>query len=103
TSGLTLDGGSFNVLEGDAFAGEGVMDPIKPGEKRLLSYAADLGLLVDAKQKDEQQRVMRVAITHGAMTQSTEERQERIYTIHNRDTRSEERRVGKEWRETREQ
>jgi len=69
TSGLTLDGGSFNVLEGDAFAGEGVMDPIKPGEKRLLSYAADLGLLVDAKQKDEQQRVMRVAITHGAMTQ----------------------------------
>jgi hypothetical protein len=32
TSGLTLDGGSFNVLEGDAFAGEGLMDPIKPGE-----------------------------------------------------------------------
>ena len=50
TSGLTLDGGSFNVLEGDAFAGEGLMDAIKPGEKRLLSYAADLGLLVDAKQ-----------------------------------------------------
>jgi hypothetical protein len=86
TSGLTLDGGSFNVLEGDAFAGEGLMDPIKPGEKRLLSYAADLGLLVDAKEKDEQQRVMRVAITHGAMFQSTEERQERAYTIRNRDT-----------------
>ena len=34
TSELTLDGGSFNVLEGDAFAGEGLMDPIKPGEKR---------------------------------------------------------------------
>jgi hypothetical protein len=49
TSGLTLDGGSFNVLEGDAFAGEGLVDAIKPGEKRLLSYAADLGLLVDAK------------------------------------------------------
>jgi len=41
TSGLTLDGGSFNVLEGNAFAGEGLMDPIKPGEKRLLCYAAD--------------------------------------------------------------
>ncbi len=51
TSDLTLDGGSFNVLEGDAFAGEGLMDAIKPGEKRLLSYAADLGVLVDAKQK----------------------------------------------------
>ena len=86
TSGLTLDGGSFNVLEDDAFAGEGLMDPIKPGEKRLLSYAADLGLLIDAKQEDEQQRVTRVAIMRGAMFQSTEERQQRSYTIRNRDT-----------------
>jgi hypothetical protein len=86
TSALTLDGGSFNVLEGDAFAGEGLMDPIKPGEKRLLSYAADLGILVEGKQKAENQRVTRVFITHGTMTQSTQERQENTYTIRNRDT-----------------
>jgi len=86
TSALTLDGGSFNVLEGDAFAGEGLMDAIKPGEKRLLSYAADLGLLVDAKQKAENQRVTRVFIAHGMMTQSTQEREENTYTIRNRDT-----------------
>jgi hypothetical protein len=86
TSELTLDGGSFNVLEGDAFAGEGLMDPIKPGEKRLLSYAADLGVLVDAKQKSESQRVTKVFIAHGLMTQSTQEREENTYTIRNRDT-----------------
>ena len=86
TSSLTLDGGSFNVLEGDAFSGEGLMDPIKPGEKRLLSYAADLGLIVDAKQKPQTQRVTRIVIAHGAMTQSTEERDEETYTIRNRDT-----------------
>jgi archaellum component FlaC len=86
TSELTLDGGSFNVLEGDAFAGEGLMDPIKPGEKRLLSYAADLGVLVDARQKAENQRVTRVFIAHGLMTQSTQEREENTYTIRNRDT-----------------
>ena len=85
TSGLTLDGGSFNVLEGDAFAGEGLMESIKPGEKRLLSYAADLGVLVDAKQKSGAQRVTRVVIAHGIMSQSTEERQECAYTIRNRD------------------
>jgi hypothetical protein len=83
---LTLDGGSFNVLEAGAFAGEGVMDPIKPGEKRLLSYAADLGLLVDAKRKAEKQKITKVMIAHGAMTQITEERDEHIYTIRNRDT-----------------
>jgi hypothetical protein len=85
TSNLTLDGGSFNVLEGDAFAGEGLMDAIKPGEKRLLSYAADLGVLVNAKQKADNQRVTKVIIEHGLMTQSTEERQENTYTIRNRD------------------
>jgi hypothetical protein len=85
-SDLTLDGGSFNILEGDAFAGEGLMDPIKPGEKRLLSYAADLGLAVDAKEKDENQRVTRIVISHGAMIQTREDRQERTYTIRNRDT-----------------
>ena len=86
TSNLTLDGGSFNVLEGDAFAGEGLMDAMKPGEKRLLSYAADLGVLVDAKQKAENQHVTKIVIAHGAMTQTTQERQESHYTIRNRDT-----------------
>ena len=86
TSGVTLDGGNFNVLEDDAFAGEGLVDAIKPGEKRLLSYAADLGLLVDAKQKEERQQVTRVAIRRGITTHSSEERQERIYTVRNRDT-----------------
>jgi hypothetical protein len=88
TSNLTLDGGSFNVLDGDAFAGEGLMDAIKPGEKRIMSYAADLGVLVDAKQKFDSQRVTRVVIEHGVMTQSTQERQENTYTIRNRDTAS---------------
>ena len=85
-SDLTLDGGSFNVLETDAFAGEGLMDPIKPSEKRLLSYAADLGLLVDEKQKSEKQKITKIVIAHGAMIQLTEEREEHIYTIRNRDS-----------------
>jgi archaellum component FlaC len=52
----------------------------------LLSYAADLGVLVDAKQKSESQRVTKVFIAHGMMTQSTQEREENTYTIRNRDT-----------------
>jgi hypothetical protein len=86
SSELTLDGGTFNVLETGAFAGEGLMDAVKPGERRLLSYAADLGLLVDEKQKSEKQKIIRIVIAHGAMTQMTEEREEHIYTIRNRDT-----------------
>ncbi len=88
TSGLTLDGGSFNVLDDDAFAGEGIMDPVKPDEKRLLSYAADLGLVVDTKQQEQRQRVTKVVIARGVMTYISEQQQEMAYTIRNRDTSS---------------
>jgi len=40
-SKLTFDNGNFSVFESGAFAGEGLLDPIHPGEKRLLSYAID--------------------------------------------------------------
>ncbi len=40
-SKLTLDAGSFSIFESGEFAGEGLLDPIHPGERRLLSYAAD--------------------------------------------------------------
>jgi hypothetical protein len=41
TSGLTLDRGSFTLIEDGKFGGEGLLDPIHPNEKRLLSYAVD--------------------------------------------------------------
>jgi hypothetical protein len=65
TSPLTFDGGSFSVLENEVFAGEGVTDPIKPGERRLLSYATDLDLLVEAQQTSQPQHITKVKIAKG--------------------------------------
>lgn len=81
TSSLTFDGGSFNVLENEVFAGEGLMDPIKPGERRLLSYATDLGLLVEAQRSAQPQHVTRVKIAKGTMTMTSELRQTTLYTV----------------------
>jgi hypothetical protein len=86
SSPLTLDGGSFSVLEDEAFAGEGLMDPVKPGEKRLVSYAADLGIRVDRKTHGEPQRVVKVRIIHGTMIQTSATRQDTIYTARNEDS-----------------
>jgi len=86
SSGLTLDAGSFAVLEGSTFAGEGLIDPIKPGEKRLLSYAVDLGVQVEARRGDEQRRVSRVRINRGTAIQQTEQTSRRVYTLRNNDT-----------------
>ncbi|MGH9791035.1 MAG: carboxypeptidase regulatory-like domain-containing protein, partial [Candidatus Acidiferrales bacterium] len=86
SSNLTLDGGSFSVLEDETFAGEGLTDALKPGEKRLLSYAVDLGMLVDTKRETFQERVTKVRILKGVMFHTSEERQVRTYTIRNEDT-----------------
>ena len=50
-TGLTLDGGSVALVEGGAFAGEGLLEAIQPGERRLISYAVDLAarVSVDAR------------------------------------------------------
>jgi hypothetical protein len=86
SSGLTLDGGSFSVLEEETFAGEGLFDPIKPGEKRLVSYATDLALNVRAKSDTDQQRVTRVSIVRGVMTMHNEAIESKTYTFRNEDS-----------------
>ncbi|HKV05312.1 MAG TPA: carboxypeptidase regulatory-like domain-containing protein [Candidatus Acidoferrales bacterium] len=86
SSPLTLDSGSFSILENEAFAGEGLTDSIKPAEKRLLSYAADLGVRVDAKGESDPQRVTHVRIAHGVMVQTSELREETVYTVRDDDT-----------------
>ncbi len=83
SSGLTLDGGSITLIDSDAFAGEGLLDPLKPGEKRLLSYAADLGVLVDARRQPGDARIFRLRARDGIITQETEERVTSTYKARN--------------------
>jgi len=85
-SSLTLDGGSFSVLDSNTFAGEGLVEAIKPGERRLLSYATDLGLLVDAKLESTRDRVTRVHMYRGTMTTTSEDREKKTYIVRNEDT-----------------
>jgi hypothetical protein len=86
TSGETLDGGNFSVIEDEIFAGQGLMDPIKPSERRMLSYATDLGMLVRVTGAAAPQRYTRVSIAHGVMIRRSENRQKRTYTIRNEDS-----------------
>jgi hypothetical protein len=85
TSPLTFDGGSFSVLENEVFAGEGLTDPVKPGERRLISYATDLGVLVEASQNNQPQHVTRVRISKGVLTQISELHERTLYIARNQD------------------
>jgi|HubBroStandDraft_2_1064218.scaffolds.fasta_scaffold04320_2 hypothetical protein len=85
TSPLTFDGGSFSVLENEVFAGEGLTDPIKPGERRLLSYATDLGLLVETQTNSRPQHVTLAKISKGILTQVSRLEERTLYTVRNQD------------------
>ena len=85
SSGLTLDGGSIAVIDGNAFAGEGLVEPLKPGERRLVSYAADQGVLVDATVDGAPGRVVRVRARDGIVIRDTEERASWTYVARNED------------------
>jgi len=86
SSGLTLDGGSFSIQEEQTFAGEGLMEAIRPGEKRLISYAADPAVQIKSEVKGEGQRVTLVRIHRGVMFQESQEREHHIYTVRNQDS-----------------
>jgi hypothetical protein len=86
SSTLTLDGGSFSVVDGDAFAGQGLLESIKPGEKRLVSYGADLAVLVKAAQADAAGHVVKVVAHDGVLIASQEDRATWKYTARNEDT-----------------
>ncbi|HEY2153208.1 MAG TPA: carboxypeptidase regulatory-like domain-containing protein [Vicinamibacterales bacterium] len=86
SSGLTLDAGSFTVLDGSTFAGEGLVDTIRPGEKRLLSYASDLAVQIEQHRGDDQERISRVTIAHGVAVERSEQAMRKVYTIRNSDT-----------------
>ncbi|PYV39123.1 MAG: hypothetical protein DMG06_24020, partial [Acidobacteria bacterium] len=86
SSGMTLDGGSFSIIEEETFSGEGLFDPIRPDEKRLIGYATDLALNINSNLGSERQRVSRVRVSRGIMIQESEIREKKTYTIRNADT-----------------
>ncbi len=86
TSGQILDDGTFNVLDADTFAGEGIMESIHPDERRLLSYAADPAVHVKPETLRSDKPYSHVRVYKGMMMLTQEQREKAKYTIHDADT-----------------
>ena len=83
SSDLTLDRGSFAIVENGSFGGEGLLDPIHPGEKRLLSYAADQAVRVTVDHQNDTRTVRHLQIKKGVLTETSAEIAELEYLVHN--------------------
>jgi predicted component of type VI protein secretion system len=86
SSDLVLDGGSFNVIEAGAFAGEGLIESIHPGERRIISYAADLAMQVVARPTAGPEQLTRIRVIRGLMYRTVQSKSITTYTIRNEDS-----------------
>jgi hypothetical protein len=83
SSRLTLDRGSFSIIEDGNFGGEGLLDPIHPGEKRLLSYAADQAIHATVEGNRSTQHLAHISAAKGVLKLTRAEFHEVTYVVHN--------------------
>ncbi len=86
STGATLDGGAFTLIDSNSFAGEGLFETIQPAERRLLSYAVDLAVEVSTKTGNEQKRVERLSVHRGVLRLERKTVEVRTYKIRNNAT-----------------
>ena len=83
TSKLTLDDGSLTVIDGDAYAGEALMERLKPAEERLISFALDLGTLVNVSNDEDRLPTYMLKVHDGVAATYYYEVRRKTYTIIN--------------------
>jgi hypothetical protein len=83
TSNLTLDRGSFSIVEDGNFGGEGLLDPIHPAEKRLLSYAVDQAVRVTTESLHDTAQATAITAAKGVMVLHHTQIAEITYVVHN--------------------
>jgi hypothetical protein len=83
TSALTLEGGSMTIIDGDAYAGEALMERLKPAEQRLISFALDLGTLVVMRNKEDRAPTFLVRVVNGVFQAHYHQTSKKVYTLTN--------------------
>ena len=87
-SGITLDGGAVTVLDAGAYAGEALFETIKDDDKRLISYAVDLGMRITTAYNTSSKLLSDFTLRRGVMTMRYARKEVRTFTIHNVDQKA---------------
>ena len=88
SSGKTLDGGAITVLDSGAYAGEAFIETVKAGDKRLISYAVDLGTRITTAFDSQSNLLREFRFRRGILTLRSAIREIKTFTIRNVDARA---------------
>jgi hypothetical protein len=83
TSTLTLEDGAMTIIDGNAYAGEALMERLKPAEQRLISFALDLGTLVNVRMKEDRAPAYLVRILNGVFQAHYHRQDKKTYALAN--------------------
>jgi len=87
STGKTLDGGPITVYDANAYAGEALVETLKAGDKRLITYGIDLGARVTTAFNSTRANVREVHFARGVLTTRNSVEETKTYTIKNVDPR----------------
>ena len=82
-TGKTLDGGTVTVYHPSGYSGEALMEELKKGEKRLISYAIDQSVRVTTKFDSEEGILRGYQARRGVLITRTAARRTTVYTAIN--------------------
>lgn len=82
-TGLTLESGPVTIIENNTYAGEALTGRIKPGEKRFITYAVDLGCRVSVKEDEANERATMTQFINGEMRVHYKQSKATTYTLTN--------------------
>jgi len=88
TTGKVLDGGPVTVYDGGAYGGEALMETLKAGDKRLISYAVDLGTRITTAFDSKQAVTREIHLSRGVLTIKSATEETTTYTARNVDQKA---------------
>jgi len=87
-TGKTLDGGPITVYDDNTYAGEALVETVKAGDKRLISYGVDLGTRITTKFDSSRDVVREIHFRRGVLTTRSAIEETKTYAIHNVDAKA---------------
>ncbi len=87
TTGLTLESGSMTVIDGNAYAGEALMERLKDKEERLVSFALDLGTQVRVRPREHREPAALIKASKGVFEVHFFRTEEKVYELANQTAR----------------
>jgi hypothetical protein len=88
STGKTLDGGPITVYDAGSYAGEALVETVKSGDKRLISYGVDLGVRITNKLDSQDREEREIHVKRGVMTVLVANVRKTTYSIHNVDAKA---------------